>query len=139
AGRRLPARGPGRVNAPAPARGRSPVSPWFDHHAYSLVASLGRMLRRPWSTLLTVGVMAIALALPLGLLASLANIERFAGDVQQAREVSVFLGTEVEVTRARELADELRARPDVASVELREPEQGLAELDRKSTRLNSSH
>src|SRR5690606_11403387 len=116
AGRRHPARGPGRMNAPAPApaRGRSPVSTWFDHHAYSLVASLGRMLRRPWSTLLTVGVMAIALALPLGLLASLANIERFAGDVQQAREVSVFLGTEVEVTRARELADELRARPDVA-------------------------
>ncbi len=126
------------MNAPASAaRGRSALSTWLDHHAYSLVASLGRMLRRPWSTLLTVGVMAVALALPLGLLASLANIERFAGDVQQAREVSVFLKTGVDVPRARALADELSARADVASVELRDPEQGLADL-REATGLGEA-
>ena len=40
---------------------------WLDHHGYSIVASLGRLLRKPWATLLTIGVMAVALALPLGL------------------------------------------------------------------------
>lgn len=101
---------------------------WFDHHVYSLVASVGRMLKKPWSTALTIGVMAVALALPLGLWAALANVERFAGDVQDARQVSLFLKPEVSLERAGALAGELRARADVAAVEHHTPEQGLAEL-----------
>jgi cell division transport system permease protein len=60
--------------------------------------------------------------------AALSNIERFAGDVQQARQVSVFLRTDVAVDDAGALAERLRARDDVAAVEHRTPEQGLAEL-----------
>ncbi len=107
---------------------RSGLGTWFDHHVYSLLASVGRMLRKPGSTALTIGVMALALALPLGLWSSLANIERFAGDVQEARQISVFLKPAIGLDRARTLADELRARTDVAAVEWRTPEQGLAEL-----------
>ena len=120
----------GRVNtanSPAP-RSRSRVGSWFDHHVYSLVASVGRMLKKPWSTALTIGVMAVALALPLGLWAALANVERFAGDVQDARQISLFLKPGVSLERAGELADELRARADVAAVEHHTPEEGLAEL-----------
>ncbi|HET7655637.1 MAG TPA: ABC transporter permease, partial [Luteimonas sp.] len=73
------------------ARPPSRIGTWLDHHLYSLVASLGRIARRPWATALTVGVMAVALALPLGLWLVLGNVSRFAGDVQQSREVSVFL------------------------------------------------
>ena len=101
---------------------------WFDHHVYSLVASLGRMLRKPWATALTIGVMAVAIALPVGLWAALANVQRFAGDVQQARQISVFLKPEIALDRARALADTLRGRVDIAKVELRTPEQGLLEL-----------
>ena len=43
----------------------SRLGAWLDHHGYSIVASLGRLLRKPWATLLTIGVMALALALPL--------------------------------------------------------------------------
>jgi cell division transport system permease protein len=107
---------------------QSRLGTWFDHHAYSLVASLGRMLRKPWSTVLTIGVMAVALALPLGLWATLANIERFAGSMQQSRQISVFLKTDVGLDRARALADELRARADIARVDWRTPDDGLAEL-----------
>lgn len=106
----------------------SRIGMWFDHHVYSLLASLGRMLRKPGATALTVGVMAVALALPLGLWISLQNIERFAGEVQQAHQVSLFLKASASVDRARALADELRARAEVAGVELRTPEQGVEEL-----------
>ncbi|QNP39605.1 permease-like cell division protein FtsX [Lysobacter solisilvae (ex Woo and Kim 2020)] len=112
-------------------RPQSRLGMWFDHHVYSLVASLGRMLRKPWATALTVGVMAVALALPLGLWVALQNVERFAGNVQQSRQVSLFLKTAVASERARALADELQARADVAAVELRTPEQGLDELRRR--------
>jgi cell division transport system permease protein len=109
-------------------RVQSRIGMWFDHHAYSFVASLGRMLRKPWATALTVGVMAMALALPLGLWATLQNVERLAGSVQHSRQVSLFLKPAIAGERARTLADELAARPDVARVELRTPEQGLEEL-----------
>ena len=105
---------------------------WFDHHVYSLVASLGRMLRKPWATALTIGVMAVAIALPVGLWAALANVQRFAGDVQQARQISVFLKPEIALDRARALADTLRGRADIAAVDLRTPEQGLLELRKVS-------
>ena len=101
---------------------------WLDHHLQSLVASLGRCLRKPWATLLTIGVMAVALALPLGLWVVLGNVGRLAGEVQGSREVSLFLKPGTDAARAATLRDALRARADVARVELRTPEQGLATL-----------
>ena len=101
---------------------------WCDHHLQSLVASLGRCVRRPWATLLTIGVMAVALALPVGLGVVLGNVARFAGDVQVSRQVSVFLKPAVDASRANALRDQLRTRGDVAAVHLRTPAQGLAQL-----------
>lgn len=112
----------------APRLHSTRVGAWFDHHLYSVVASLGRVFRKPWATLLTTGVMAVALALPLGLWLVLGNVARFAGDVQQSREIAIFLKSDVAAERARALAEELRGRGDIATVALRTPEQGLASL-----------
>ncbi len=111
-----------------PPRPLRHVATWFDHHLYSFVASLGRVARKPWSTMLTVGVMAVALALPLGLWLVLANVARFSGDVEQSRQISVFLKPQIDVARAQALAATLRGRGDIGQVQLRTPEQGLAEL-----------
>jgi cell division transport system permease protein len=115
-----------RVRRAVPAHGR--IGTWLDHHLYSFVASLGRVARRPWSTLLTIGVMAIALALPLGLWLVLGNVARFSGDVQRSRQISVFLKTDVDDAQAQALARTLGARADIGAVQLRTPQQGLAEL-----------
>ena len=101
---------------------------WLDHHGYSIVASLGRLLRKPWATLLTIGVMAIALALPLGLWVVLGNVARLGGEVQASRDVAVFLKPAVAPAAAAALADTLRARGDVAGVEVVTPEAALAQL-----------
>lgn len=122
----------GNVAATRAARPQSRLGTWFDHHAYSLVASVGRMVRKPWATALTIGVMAVAITLPLGLWAALSNVERFTGTVQQSRQISLFLKPDVALDRARALAGELRARGDIASLELRTPEQGMEELRRSS-------
>jgi cell division transport system permease protein len=108
--------------------GASPVGTWVDHHVYSFVASLGRVFRRPWSTALTIGVMAVALALPLGLWLVLDNVGRLGGSIDASREISVFLQRDVDAERADALAGELRARGDVGSVVHRTPDEGLAEL-----------
>lgn len=106
----------------------SRVGAWLEHHAASLVASLGRMLRKPWASLLTVGVMAMALALPLGLWVVLQNVQALGGQVQTSREVTLFLKPEVDAARAQALAKELRARDDVAEVAQVTPEQALAQM-----------
>ena len=116
------------MNESARAVHRSAPGAWLDHHAYSIVASLGRFLGKPWATALTVGVMAVALALPLGLWLVLGNVARFSGQVQQSREISVFLRADLDGARAAALADELRARDDVADVTLHTPGDGLAQL-----------
>ena len=87
--------------ANARSRPRGGFGIWFEQHLYSFIASLGRAVRRPWATLLTVGVMAVAFALPLGLGLALDNVQRFAGNVQQSRQIDVFLKQDVAASRAQ--------------------------------------
>lgn len=128
-----PANPPGNHASRAPSR----LGIWFDHHLHSIAFSLGRALRKPWATLLTVLVMALALALPLGLSIALDNLRELAGNVQQSRDINVFLKSGVDGSAASLLAESLRGRGDVAAVALRTPEQGLAEL-RESARLDAA-
>ena len=114
----------GARNAPV-AAAPSRLRVWFDQHLHSVVFSLGRALRKPWATLLTVAVMGLALALPLGLSIVMDNLNHFAGSVQQSREVNVFLRMDVDAAAATKLAEDLRGRGDVATVEVRTPEQAL--------------
>ena len=101
---------------------------WREQHVYSLVSSLGRFFQRPFATLLTVGVMAMALALPLALGIALGNLQRLSGSLQASREIGLFLRMEVDAAQAERLATELRTRRDVAAVALRTPEEGLQEF-----------
>lgn len=87
--------------------------------------------------MLTIVVMALALALPLGLSIALDNVKLLAGSVQQSREINLFLKVEIGAEAAQALAGELRARPDVAQVTLRTPAQGLTEL-RESAKLDEA-
>ena len=117
-----------RVNERAEKVQASRVGAWLDHHGYSIVASLGRLLRKPWATLLTVGVMAVALALPLGLWLVLGNMARLGGEVRESRDIAVFLKMDVDAAKAEAIAASLRARSDVAKVERVTPDQALEQL-----------
>ena len=110
--------------AAAPSR----LGVWLHHHGHSVVFSLGRAWRKPWATLLTIMVMAVALALPLGLSIALDNVKLFAGSVQQSRDINLFLKPTVDAAGATQVAETLRGRADVSAVTVRTPEQGLAEL-----------
>ena len=101
---------------------------WREQHAGSLVSSLGRFFQRPFATLLTVGVMAVAMALPLALGLALANLERLSGSVQASREIGVFLRTDADAATADRIAVGLRKRADGAAVVVKTPAEGLAEV-----------
>lgn len=103
---------------------------WRDLHLYSLVSSLGRIATRPFATALTVGVIAIALVLPLALALMLDNLKGLTGAVEQAREIGVFLELDLDEGAQRQVEQAARDLPGVADVSLRTPQQGLAEFQR---------
>jgi cell division transport system permease protein len=103
-------------------------SAWRQSHRDGIVASLRRLVARPWATLLTVLVIGLALALPLLFHVILDNARQLAGGLREAREITVFLQPAADAAKARAFAEDLRARDDVAAVTLRTPEQGLAEF-----------
>jgi cell division transport system permease protein len=104
------------------------LAAWRDAHLYSLLSSFGRVAARPWATGLTVGVMAIALALPLCLLLVLEEVARFSGDLRDSRELALFLQPDADRAAAEALAVRLTADPRLTALQLRSPDQGLEEL-----------
>lgn len=123
-----PSAGESRVGKPAPARLRA----WREQHVQSFRSSLRRLAARPGATGLTLLVMSLALSLPLLLWLALDNARGLGGSLDDARALSVFLKPEVDAQAATAFAATLRARADVARVEIKTPEQGLEEFRQQS-------
>ena len=107
---------------------RSRIAMWQRQHAWCLRDSLRQLARRPLGSALTVAVMGLALALPLAFYLLLTNVQHLATALGDSQSVSVFLKSSVEADQAATLAQNLRARPDVAAVSVRTPQQGLREM-----------
>src|SRR5690606_6934315 len=73
-------------------------------HAKSLASAVGRLAGQPVATLLTVLVIAIALALPAGLRVLVGNAAAVAGSWQGAADFSAYLEPDITADRAREIA-----------------------------------
>jgi cell division transport system permease protein len=97
-------------------------------HLQALLGSLGRLARSPVSTLLTLLVIALALALPASLRLLVTNAQAATGNFSNAIELSVYFKPDVALTKAQQLADAARERHDVAQVTLIPAEQGLEDF-----------
>jgi len=97
-------------------------------HLQALLGSLGRLARSPFSTLLTLLVIALALALPASLRLLVTNAQAATGDLGNAIELSVYCKTDVPLAKAQQLAASARARPDVREVTLIPADKGLEDF-----------
>lgn len=109
------------------SRGRRLAS-WQEHHGWSAAASLRRLAARPFGSLLTIAVMGLALALPLAFYLLLGNVQKLGDALGQSQAISVFLKPDQGAQQAQLLAKELGARPELAAVTLKTPQQGMDEL-----------
>jgi cell division transport system permease protein len=110
------------------SRFRGNVQTYFARHAQTLVGSLGRMVNQPFATLMTMGVVAVALALPLFLNLFLTNARSATGNWNEAFDVSVYMDKRAGAARTATLAKQLRQRSDVAAVRVIAADQALAEF-----------
>jgi cell division transport system permease protein len=97
-------------------------------HAHALLGSLGRLARTPFSTGLTVLVIALALALPTALRLLVLNAEAATGGFSSAIDLSVYLKTDVPLVKAQQLERNARERAEVAQVELITADRAMEEF-----------
>ncbi len=116
----------------APTRSGGLVRAYFVRHAQTLISSLGRIFNEPASSLLTIAVIAIALALPMGMHTLLENSQRLQGHWDGAARISLFLKHTVEDKQGRELARSLKQRSEIRETTYISRDEALAEFQRLS-------
>jgi len=104
------------------------INAYFARHAQVLVGSLGRIVHQPFATLMTMGVIAVALALPLFLSLLLQNARIATGNWNEAYDLSVYMDKKAGTGRVQSLAKQLKARGDVAAVRIITADQALADF-----------
>lgn len=101
-------------------------------HLQVLFYSLGQLARTPFASLTTIAVIGVSLALPGGLYVLLDNMQRVSGAWDSAAQLSVFLKRDTSERAAQALAQKIRARTEIASVQYISREAALAEFKRLS-------
>ncbi len=104
------------------------VRSWGLRHAQTLIGSLGRMVQTPLATLMTMAVIAIALALPLLLGIFLANARAATAHWNQALDISVYMDKRASSARAQAVAQQIRSRPDVSAVRVITADEALVQF-----------
>jgi len=101
---------------------------WLRLHGMAFGATLARLARTPFATLLNVMVIGIALALPAGAYALLVNLQQAARGISGDPELSVFMALDAKKDEVAAIGPRLKAEPLVARVDFKPREAALEEL-----------
>ena len=101
-------------------------------HLQVLLFSLGQLWRQPFSSLMTLMVIGIALALPAGLYVFLSNINQVSHQWDEAAQISLFLKPDINTGQARQLQQQLQSWPEISNTTYQSPEQSLEEFRQQS-------
>ncbi|MDH3287741.1 MAG: permease-like cell division protein FtsX [Betaproteobacteria bacterium] len=104
------------------------MNAWLWSHVDAFVTTLARLVRTPVATLLNVGVLGIALALPTGLYVALANVQGHAQALAADPRLSVFLALDAGRTEIVRTGTRLREHPGVGSVRYVSRDEALGQL-----------
>ena len=101
---------------------------YFALHAQALFSSLGRILQTPFTSIMTIMVLAIAIASASGFYVLLANVEQLTGSLENSNQISLFLKQEIDDIEGRKLADKIKQNSQVGAVKLLTKENSLTEF-----------
>ncbi len=97
-------------------------------HAQTLFASLTKLLKTPLTSIMTVVVLAISIALASSFHVLLKNVEQLTGTLETSSDITLFLNDNVNDLMGRTLADQINEWPDVKQVDLITQSMALAEF-----------
>ena len=99
-------------------------------HGQSAIASLGRLMRRPIATSVTVLAAAVALSLPFALYIMLDNAHRAMGGLDRNAQLTAFLRHDLDESQTASIATTLRQWDAVRHVRVVTRAEALAEYQR---------
>jgi cell division transport system permease protein len=105
---------------------------YFGLHRANLFGAVERVALQPFGSLLTILVIATALALPAGLRVAVNNADAVSDSWQSAADFTVYLKLDVSDEAAQRAARAIEQRADVASVTVIDRDAALAEFRARS-------
>jgi cell division transport system permease protein len=99
-----------------------------DQHAQSLFSSLGRLFSTPFTTTMTIGVLALAIALVGGFYLVVVNMQQLTSGLEASNKISLFMRDEISEAHANKYADKIRKNPNVQTVKVITKKQAMAEF-----------
>lgn len=119
------------VKSPRPVvRGRllDKLHAYGDIHAHALFSSLGRLVREPFTSAMTVIVLSFAIALAAGFYLVVENFQQVTDSLEDSNQISLFLKDSVSDSDGRKLAAKITQYPEVQRVTVITKAQALAEF-----------
>jgi len=113
-----------------PKRGKRDA--YVEHHLASAWRSLRGLTTAPLASLMTIGVLAIALALPAAFLIAVSQIKQATKGFEKPGTLSVFLRASADQEAQQRLYTILSVDERLSSVELKSPKQALEEFKAQS-------
>ncbi|MDV2857775.1 MULTISPECIES: permease-like cell division protein FtsX [Oceanimonas] len=97
-------------------------------HLRQLFASLGELWRTPLSSLMTIAVLGVSLALPASFYVLLKNAESVSSFWQSQAQISLYLKQNTDEVQIKEFKTRLEGMSEIRQVTFISPEQGLADF-----------
>ncbi len=104
------------------------LNAYRDLHAHALFSSLGRLVASPFTSIMTIAVLAIAISLASGFYILVVNLQQLTGSLETSNQISLFLRDDVSDAHANKLADTIRKNASVQEVKIITRDQALAEF-----------
>jgi len=117
-----------RLNTKAGGSFKDRLIAYRDQHAQSLFSSLGRLFSTPFTSTMTIGVLAVAIALASGFYLVVVNLQQLTSGLEASNQISLFLRDEISEAHAKQFAEKIRKNPDVQNVKLITKKQAMAEF-----------
>lgn len=105
---------------------------YIARHLQVFFSTLGELVRAPFSNMMTIAVIGIALALPTGLHVLLQNVQQVSAQWDGAAQISLFLHQQTTDKQVEQLANLIRKRQDVSAVTSITREAALEEFRQNS-------
>jgi len=104
------------------------LNAYRDLHAHALFSSLGRLVASPFTSIMTIAVLAIAISLASGFYILVMNLQQLTGNLETSNQISLFLRDDVSDAHANKLAGSIRQNASVQDVKLITRELALSEF-----------
>ena len=101
---------------------------WLWHQIDAFATTIARFARTPGGTLLNVGVIGVALALPVGLYVAVVNLQGLTRSLGSDPQLSVFLALDAGAADVKRIETRLRQHPTVREARYVPRDQALKEL-----------